>query len=409
MPSEAPENTLEGSILAYEHGANVIEMDVYLTTDGHVVAMHDGTTGRTCNENLVVEDSTLAALKELYANKSYEDDPVYSKCRIPTLEEYFQWFKGKDCLFFIEIKSSKPAIVSAIKQLIEQYDIYDQCSVITFNESIMETMRAVYPEMSVGALSGGLMTGGSSDEDMRNVMSFIGPYNGTHNPDFSGYDGEDLRACMIRGISVYPWTITGNEETLAQYFLWGYGGLTNNHGYLLADVVRKVTPADLRTLDLYRSVEIQHTVTTFKGDTGERPVSSVILLEGEATVSRYSIKPLKTGEITYMTATSFDLMGTGTYVMYTQPTTVSVVDPLAEEETDAPVETTAPAETVSPADPETDESTPVSEDTDKESTADPKPVQKGCGSVVSGLTCMVIVSAAAVLWVTATRRRAFRS
>ena len=80
-------------------------MDVYLTKDGHVVAIHDSTTGRTCNENLAVESSTLEQLKRLYANKYYEEDPVYGQCRIPTLEEYLEWFKGKDCLFFIEIKS----------------------------------------------------------------------------------------------------------------------------------------------------------------------------------------------------------------------------------------------------------------------------------------------------------------
>ena len=182
MPSMAPENTLEGSILAFEQGANVIEMDVYLSKDGHIVVMHDETTGRTCDKSIAVEQANLSVLKKFKVNKGYENDPVYADCRIPTLEEYFAWFKGKDCLFFIEIKSANTAIVPALKKLVEQYNIYDQCAVITFNENIMAAMREEYPEMSVGALSGIGMNSPSSDMDIPDVMSFIGTYNGTHNP-----------------------------------------------------------------------------------------------------------------------------------------------------------------------------------------------------------------------------------
>ncbi len=37
IPGLAPENTLEGAILAYEKGADHIENDIYLTKDGHIV------------------------------------------------------------------------------------------------------------------------------------------------------------------------------------------------------------------------------------------------------------------------------------------------------------------------------------------------------------------------------------
>jgi hypothetical protein len=49
MPSQAPENTVEGSWLAYEAGADVIELDIYLTTDNEIVVMHDSTNERTTN------------------------------------------------------------------------------------------------------------------------------------------------------------------------------------------------------------------------------------------------------------------------------------------------------------------------------------------------------------------------
>ena len=53
MPAYAPINTLEGSIAAYEAGADCIEMDLMLTKDGVVIANHDATT-TTCNKELTV-------------------------------------------------------------------------------------------------------------------------------------------------------------------------------------------------------------------------------------------------------------------------------------------------------------------------------------------------------------------
>ena len=39
IPSIAPENTVEGAIKAYENGADILEIDVYVTKDNEVVVM----------------------------------------------------------------------------------------------------------------------------------------------------------------------------------------------------------------------------------------------------------------------------------------------------------------------------------------------------------------------------------
>ena len=138
IPTLAPECTVEGSLLAYNKGANVVEMDVFLTADGRVAAMHDITTGDTCNGDLHMEDCTLAELKELYVNRGWENNSKYSQLRIPTLDEYLEAFKDEDCMLFIEIKSHKREIVSIIRDMVNEYDMYDQCTVITFNFDTME-------------------------------------------------------------------------------------------------------------------------------------------------------------------------------------------------------------------------------------------------------------------------------
>ena len=93
IPSQAPENTVEGSLTAYELGADCIENDIYITKDGQIAVMHDATTDRTTNGKLSMEGSTLAELKELLANKQYPKKAEYAEARIPSLEDYYEAFK----------------------------------------------------------------------------------------------------------------------------------------------------------------------------------------------------------------------------------------------------------------------------------------------------------------------------
>jgi glycerophosphoryl diester phosphodiesterase len=59
---ESPENTLESFQLAVTQGACMIEMDLQLTADGHIVVVHDWTLERLAKSQLEGETSTLIEL-----------------------------------------------------------------------------------------------------------------------------------------------------------------------------------------------------------------------------------------------------------------------------------------------------------------------------------------------------------
>ena len=414
IPASAPENTVEGSLHAYEQGANVIELDVYLTTDGHVVVMHDGTTGRTCNADLSVEGSTLAQLKELYVNKGYENNSRYKECRIPTLKEYLEAFKDKDCQLFIEIKSGKSAIVKAVKECIDEYDMYDQCSVITFSESIMATMRKDYPEMSVGALCSGYMAGLDPEEDLRSAMTFIGKYNATLNPSYSGFEANDIRAALQRGISIYPWTFRGDLNTYKSHLLWGYSGLTGDNANVFRRLARNVayTPDSL-TVAPGSSVTLALDVTYYNHDVKADAPTSVIILSGEefVTLEGNTMTFKGMGEVTFYM--SYEVkVNNDVIVLHTQPTTLSAPDP--EETTEADTAAPDPDTTVEPdtAAPDTTDEVTTSEatvpadtatstdavenptSTDGEATT--TETKGGCGSTLCGMALLLVAGAAVI-------------
>ena len=393
IPTLAPECTVEGSVLAHEQSANVVEMDVFLTADGRVAAMHDITTGDTCNANIHMEDSTLAQLKELYVNRGWENNKKYSQLRIPTLDEYMEAFKDTECMLFIEIKSHKPEIVPIIRDMVNEYGMYDQCAVITFNVDTMEYMRKDWPEMALGVLCEdyyGFMTGPIPEQDLRTAMEFVGPHNGTINPGWEAYDRADIRAFMIRGISVNPWTFYGSKDYLP-HFLDGFASLTGND----ANVIKRLTQYVSHRYDEGTevesgdSLELKLNVTPYSRTSTSQKPTVVSVIEGEELVQLDGNQMTfvgESGEVTFVLGYTDRTLD---YTVFTQPVTIVI----ASEE-----ETTIPETEAQVTEPATTENTTVEQVTAEET----KPAEGGCASSISG--AVLLTSAAAFAWVVRKKR-----
>ncbi|MBQ7379654.1 MAG: hypothetical protein IJW70_12285 [Clostridia bacterium] len=393
IPSKSPENCIEGAMYAYELGAQVIEIDVYLTKDNQAVLMHDGTTGRTCNQNISVEGSTLAELTALYCNKGYENNERFKDAKVPSLDAFLAAFKDTDVRFYIEIKSGSPKLVPIVKELVEKYDMYDQCSVISFSSSVLAEFRKVYPEMSVGALCQAYMNGENPESDFRAAMNFIGKNNATLNPRFSAngsasnydYQQDDLRAAMIRGIQIHPWTFAGGVNAYAKHFIWGYAGLTGDNADAIARATHSVVMSELpAVLEGNVSVEIGHTVTTYGRNSKNTNEVTVEILAGEASVSNNVITPTAQGDLTLITY-SVHTIGKNSYRMYTQPATFTV---------EMPEVTTAP-ETEQVTEPGTGE--PAQSESEGPTEQESQPAKEGgCKSFAAATVLVLIPIAAAV-------------
>ena len=131
----APEHTIAAYTLALEQGADYVEQDLTITSDGVLVCLHDDTLERTTDvetrfpDRAVVEngagsqpvkrwyanDFTLAELKTLDAGAWF--DARFTGARIPTFEEAITLVKGKAGIF-PELKS--PARLNARGVDVEQ-------------------------------------------------------------------------------------------------------------------------------------------------------------------------------------------------------------------------------------------------------------------------------------------------
>lgn len=143
---DAPENTMAAINLAWERGAEVVEIDVHLSRDKKIVVIHDYNTKRLAGVNKKVKDQSVEELKKLDAG-SWKDIQWKGE-QIPTLKEVMD--SGPDeKKIVIEIKSDS-GIIPYLKNEIEQSELSnDQIELIGFNLKTMALAKQEFPDHKV--------------------------------------------------------------------------------------------------------------------------------------------------------------------------------------------------------------------------------------------------------------------
>lgn len=150
-----PENTLFALQEAAKLGADLSEIDIHMTRDGVLVAIHDESVDRTTNSKGLVQDLTLAELKKLDAGYHWTNDegrtfPFRGQgIKIPSLNEIFVALPKQ--VISIEIKQNDPPIIAALRVLINQHKKNKQVLVSAFNSRTMKVLRRLCPDIATAA------------------------------------------------------------------------------------------------------------------------------------------------------------------------------------------------------------------------------------------------------------------
>jgi glycerophosphoryl diester phosphodiesterase len=147
--SYAPENTLAAFDLALEMRVRHIELDVALTSDSHIVVIHDDKLDRTTNGCGLVTSHTLAALRELDAGSWF--GAQFESERIPTFDEVLARYKGRVHIH-TEIKGKSASLSQRTADSIRKHGMERQVTITSFQNVQLEKMRACAPELPMGWL-----------------------------------------------------------------------------------------------------------------------------------------------------------------------------------------------------------------------------------------------------------------
>ena len=141
--AHAPENTLEAFEEAVALGADALELDVHVTSDVHVVAIHDPTLDRTTDGSGVVGRLALADVRRFDAGARFTRDggrthPWRGRgLRVPTLDEVLDAFPTVPLL--VELKT--PAAAAATKRTVERHGASARCLMGSFLHPALAPFR----------------------------------------------------------------------------------------------------------------------------------------------------------------------------------------------------------------------------------------------------------------------------
>ncbi len=153
-----PENSLAAFAAAIAQGADGIELDVFATSDNHLVVFHDTSVEKLTNGHGKVSSLDLAALKEFKLKKNNSADA--SDQAIPTLDETLDLIKEKarpDFVVNIEMKGTGIAgqLADNIRKRLMKNWKRDNFIVSASDLNALRDFNRSLPAIPVGAILSG--------------------------------------------------------------------------------------------------------------------------------------------------------------------------------------------------------------------------------------------------------------
>lgn len=142
---EAPENTLASFSRALDMGADGIEFDVQLTSDGHAVVVHDAMLDRTTNGTGPVFEATLEQVRSLDAGGWFGS--AFAGERVPLLDEVLSL---PAAIFELETKTWGRAALDAVLEAVDRAEVFDRVKFTGWNHSMLCQLKAERPEATTG-------------------------------------------------------------------------------------------------------------------------------------------------------------------------------------------------------------------------------------------------------------------
>ncbi len=201
-----PENTLRSFKRAFDMKADMIELDVRMSKDGHLVVIHDSTVDRTTNGRGLVRDMTLAELKKLDAGKGE---------RIPTLEEVIEVGLEKT-KFAIEIK--EPGTEKNTIDMIRQYRLLDDVFIISKNREFLKNVKAL--EVAIRTCLITVFSCASVDSGRESLADAIAPFH------FFITKGL-VKKVKRSGLFIFTWVVDNEKRALWMKDI-GINGIVTN-------------------------------------------------------------------------------------------------------------------------------------------------------------------------------------
>jgi glycerophosphoryl diester phosphodiesterase len=199
----APENTRAAIDAAIDAEAELIEFDVRVTADGHLLLFHDDTLERFGGGKKKFADLDAATARRIDVGSFF--DASFSDERPPTLAEAVEQCLEGGAIPLIEHKTGEPAAYLAV---LKELDAVDKVIVQSFNWDFLAGLRALDADIKLGALGKDKV----SDGKLATITAF--------SPAMVGWKDADITSPAIErfhqaDLAVAVWTVNNERRMKA--------------------------------------------------------------------------------------------------------------------------------------------------------------------------------------------------
>lgn len=238
----APEHTIPSYRSGIRSGADYIEIDLQMTKDGEIIAMHDETVNRTTNGVGKVSALTLAEIKQLDAGSWFNElHPIYARDefaneKVPTLREIFEMF-GDDIQYMLETKAPEynPGLEEKMLELVEEFRLADQVAVQSFSKSSLVKIHKLNPDIDLFQL----VWYNTSAFISNSALKEIKQYATGISPNFQKISPAYVQKAKNAGLLVFPYTVN-YQVNMDKAISWGVDGLHTDYPDRFREVIEEV-------------------------------------------------------------------------------------------------------------------------------------------------------------------------
>ncbi|WP_169525369.1 glycerophosphodiester phosphodiesterase [Pseudalkalibacillus hwajinpoensis] len=242
----APEHTIPSYKLGDEMKGDYIEIDLQMTKDGKLIAMHDEAVDRTTNGTGLVKDYTLEEIKQLDAgswfNEKYPEQAKksYEGLQVPTLEEVIQTF-GQDARYYIETKSPEvyPGMEKELLRVLEKYNLTSvnerssKVLIQSFSKESLLKMQDLNPNLPLVQLISYKQQATMSDKELNELTEYaVGV-----GMSYTKIDEAYVQKVRSAGLLIHPYTVNEKED-MERLLDWGVTGMFTNYPDRLNEVLK---------------------------------------------------------------------------------------------------------------------------------------------------------------------------
>jgi glycerophosphoryl diester phosphodiesterase len=208
----APENTLAAFRLA-SNKCDMVEIDVRVSSDGHLVVMHDATVNRTTDGTGNVNAKTLAQLKALDAGQRFSS--YFTGEKIPTFAEAIQSILP----YATPVIEHKAGTATSYVAAIQALGVASNVVVISFDTNFIAGVHALDPSIRLGVLGSGLL-------NSTNVMNILA--TGADIVLWNKIDVSTSGINLVRSLGAKLFVYTANGADIQTWVDMGVDGIVSD-------------------------------------------------------------------------------------------------------------------------------------------------------------------------------------